>query len=211
MNRSPADLIEAATGLRPLRAAPLTGGCIGEVWRVAMPDGATLVAKTAADSGALALEGWMLDYLARHSALPGPKVVHADDRLLLMEHIDGGDPIDAGAERHAAELLAALHAIEAPSFGLERDTPIGGLAAPFRFAEDRWEFVPSAGIGAYHNGNGLFLGGTMEFHLGLGLSYGITRDSRIGIAIDHISNAGTHRKNPGVNSALVTWSFEFRE
>jgi fructosamine-3-kinase len=130
MTASPADRIEAATGLRPLRLAPLSGGCVGEVWRVAMPGGTTLVAKTAENGGALCVEGWMLGYLARHSALPVPKVIHAEDRLLLMEHIDAGDPIGDDAERHAAELLAALHAIDAPSFGLERDTPIGGLLQP---------------------------------------------------------------------------------
>ena len=130
MTTAPADLIESATGTRPVRVAPLSGGSLAQVWRVTMPDGATLVAKTADEAGTLALEGWMLGYLAKHSALPLPQVIHAEDRLLLIEHIDAGDPIDADAERHAAELLAALHAVEAPSFGLERDTLIGGLHQP---------------------------------------------------------------------------------
>lgn len=130
MTATPADLIEAATGIRPLRVAPLSGGSVAEVWRVAMPDGAMLVAKTADDTGTLGLEGWMLDYLARHSALPLPKVIHAENRLLLMAFVEAGDPIDADAERHAAGLLAALHAIEAPAFGLERDTLIGELHQP---------------------------------------------------------------------------------
>ncbi len=103
-----------------------------------------------------------------------------------------------------------------PMIGIMGNTALaafayGGFAAPFRFADDNWEVVPSAGIGAYHNGNGLFLGGVMEFHLGMGVNYAITRDSRLGVSVDHISNGGTHRKNPGVNSVLLSWSFEFRE
>ena len=42
-----------------------------------------------------------------------------------------------------------------------------GLAAPFQFDNDRWEIEPSAGLGAYHRGSGIDLGGTFEFHLGL--------------------------------------------
>jgi lipid A 3-O-deacylase len=84
-----------------------------------------------------------------------------------------------------------------------------GLAAPFAFDDGRWEIVPSGGIGAYSKGNGLDLGGTFEFHLGIGASYAVTGDSRLGLAIYHISNAGTHRKNPGVNTVAVTWSFAF--
>ena len=129
MPSDPAALIEAATGTRPTRIAPLSGGCVGAVWRVVMPDGETLVAK-AAEAGAgdgLSVEGWMLRYLAAHSALPVPTVIHADDRLLLMTYIEAGGAIDDDAERHAAELLAALHEVTAPHFGLERDTVIGGL------------------------------------------------------------------------------------
>ncbi len=81
-----------------------------------------------------------------------------------------------------------------------------GFAAPFAFDDGRWEFVPAAGIGAYEPGDGIFLGGTFEFHLGLSASYAVTPESRLGLAVNHISNANTHRKNPGVNSVLATWS-----
>jgi len=84
-----------------------------------------------------------------------------------------------------------------------------GLAAPFAFGDGLWEIVPAAGMGAYSRGDGISLGGTFEFHLGLGASYRITPNSRLGIAVNHISNANTHRKNPGVNSILATWSFAF--
>lgn len=119
--------IEAITGRRVARAAPLSGGCVGEVYRLDLDDGTPLVAKL---GPGLEPEGWMLRYLATHSDLPVPAVIHGDDDLLLMDHVEAGGAIDAGAERHAAELLAALHGVTADRFGLERDTLIGGLRQP---------------------------------------------------------------------------------
>ena len=80
----------------------------------------------------------------------------------------------------------------------------GGFAAPFDWG--KWEFTPAAGIGGYDKAKGLDLGGTFEFHLALGLSYAISDNTRLGLAIDHISNANTHPKNPGDNSILATFA-----
>lgn len=127
---SPGARIAAALGVDAVELTPLTGGSVSEVWRVALADGRTVVAKLGPPGDALVNEGWMLGYLAANSALPVPRVLHVTDSLLLMRYIDSGDPITPPAESHAAELLAALHAITAPAFGLERDTLIGGLAQP---------------------------------------------------------------------------------
>ena len=85
----------------------------------------------------------------------------------------------------------------------------GGFAAPLAFGCGRWEFVPSVGLGGYHEGDGISLGGTFEFHVGLSAAYIISRNGRLGVALYHISNANTHRKNPGVNSILLQWSWAF--
>ena len=82
-----------------------------------------------------------------------------------------------------------------------------GLAAPFQWGN--FEFEPSAGMGAYHRGNGYELGGTFEFHLGLAFAYALTDNLRAGLMLTHISNANTHRINPGLNSALATIGFMF--
>ena len=77
---------------------------MGEVWRVRLADGASMVAKLGPPGGSLAVEGWMLDYLAEHGTLPVPEVLHAEDSLLLMSHIDAHDAITPDAESHAAAL-----------------------------------------------------------------------------------------------------------
>ena len=119
--------IAALTGSPIREEIPLSGGCIADVRRVVLADGRELVAKRGAG---LLLEARMLRYLAASSAVPVPKVHHAEADLLLMDYIAAGDPITAQTQEHAAEVLAALHGITAPTFGLEFDTVIGGLPQP---------------------------------------------------------------------------------
>ena len=68
-----------------VRLSPLTGGCIAAVYRVDLMGGDTLVAKLSRTGTGLAIEGWMLDYLLRHSDLPVPEVRYCDDGLLVMD------------------------------------------------------------------------------------------------------------------------------
>ncbi len=128
------DRIEAAVGRRPTRLASLSGGCIAEIYRADFAEGPPLVAKLAGPGESLEPEAWMLRYLAEETDLPVPEVLYADDRLLMMSHIAHrgglGGGLGAGAEAHAAELLAALHGITQARYGLERDTLIGPLPQP---------------------------------------------------------------------------------
>jgi hypothetical protein len=89
----------------------------------------------------------------------------------------------------------------------------GGVAFPLWLDGGRWEIEPSMAIGAYHKGgaSGLDLGGVREFHLGLNFSYRLSEHTRLGTAITHISNANTHDINPGVNNALITFSWIFTD
>lgn len=122
--------IAAATGHEVATATPLSGGCIDAVYRVDLSNGETVVAKIGAPGGNLSCEGWMLDFLAGHSSLPVPTVYLADDDLLVMSYLPADGRLDHDAQAHAAELLAALHDLSAPDYGLERDTLIGGLHQP---------------------------------------------------------------------------------
>ncbi len=124
-----AEAVEAATGRRAARMSPLSGGCIARVLKVELDGGGAVVAK-AAPEGGLAIEGRMLAYLADHSELPVPGVLHASDQVLLMEFVETAGGLDASAETHAAELLAALHGISGPAFGFDEDTVIGPLPQP---------------------------------------------------------------------------------
>lgn len=122
--------IAEAAGAAVSHVAPLTGGCIGEVWRVDLADGRRLVAKTAGADGTLNIEGYMLDYLARTHTVPVPGLIHVEPNLLAMEYVETSGRLDGAAQEHAADLLAALHGVTADAYGHERDTLIGSLRQP---------------------------------------------------------------------------------
>jgi fructosamine-3-kinase len=122
--------VAAAAGAGIARTAALSGGCIGDVWRVDLTDGRRLVSKTAGPDGTLDIEGYMLDYLARTRTVPVPGVVHAEPGLLVMEYVETSGRLDGAAQENAADLLAALHDITADAYGHERDTLIGPLPQP---------------------------------------------------------------------------------
>ena len=82
----------------------------------------------------------MLSYLKEWSNLPVPEVLFSDPRLLLMEFIEGRSSLNPSSQEHAAELLAALHELTAPQFGMERNTLIGGLHQPNPWTESWLEF-----------------------------------------------------------------------
>ncbi|MCO5199089.1 MAG: fructosamine kinase family protein [Anaerolineae bacterium] len=122
--------IEAALGVRPMAVHRLSGGSIGDVYRVALADD-TIVAKFDDRPNArLDIEAAMLTYLAENSQLPVPAVLSASPNLLLMTCEPGRSQFSESAQRHAARLLASLHTVTAPQFGLEIDTLIGGLHQP---------------------------------------------------------------------------------
>jgi len=133
--------VERTLGERLRSARPLGGGCIGEVYRVELQDGTPLVAKVDRKGEShLEREAYMLRYLHEKSELPVPEVYHGSETLLLMEFVEGSSRFSDGAERHAAELLAALHGITADVYGHERDTLIGGIDQPNPRTRDWVEF-----------------------------------------------------------------------
>ena len=136
-----AEGVEAHLGERLLSSRPLGGGCIGEVYRVELADGTPLVAKVDREGAArLEREAYMLRYLRERSELPVPEVFHGSETLLLMQFVEGTSRFSEGAERHAAELLAALHGITAEAYGHERDTLIGSLNQPNPWTSSWVEF-----------------------------------------------------------------------
>lgn len=105
----------------------LGGNAHAQVVRLDFATGAPVVVKHGAQLDA---EAWMLRFLADHSALPVPQVIHAEDGLLVMEYVPAGEALTSGVQIHAADLLAALHDVHGDAFGAERQTAIGGLVQP---------------------------------------------------------------------------------
>lgn len=149
--------IEREAGLSIAKIDRLTGGSVGQVYRILTVEGSQYVAKV--DNGLqpqLDVEGFMLDYLLKNSRLPVPRPVYSSPQLLVMTYISGASSFSPEAQEHAAELLAELHGVSAPAFGLDRPTLIGGLHQPNPFyqswipffAEQRLMYMAEEGAAA---------------------------------------------------------------
>lgn len=66
--------------------------------------------------------------------------------------------------------------------------------------------TPNFAVGAYKQGDGKDLGGTIEFRSGIELEYQFPNSHRLGVAFNHISNASIYDHNPGSEAVLVTYS-----
>mgnify|MGYP005851438071 CR=1 FL=1 len=134
------DRLEKALGARVAAMASLPVGFGLTGFKIELAGGLVLAVKARQSEARadLRLEAYMLNELARQSTLPVPRVHFAEAGLLVMEYIehDGGS-ITPSAERHAAELIVALHATPCLFFGYERDTLIGPLPQP-NPKSDRW-------------------------------------------------------------------------
>lgn len=120
--------LERALGARIRDAAAMGGGCVAPVFRVTLDDGRAVVAK---GGEGLALEAWMLRWLAANTRAPVPAVLHAQDDLLVLERLEGDSSgLSTKAEAELGRIVADLHAVSGPAFGFERDTVIGGLHQP---------------------------------------------------------------------------------
>jgi fructosamine-3-kinase len=128
-----------AAGSAVTSVSSLAGGCVGEVYAARLADGPPVVVKVdRSGSGALDTEAYMLEVLTERSDLPSPRALLGDADLLVMTMLPGSTGAGSPeAQRHAADLLADLHANTADRFGLERDTLIGGLPQPNAWS-DSW-------------------------------------------------------------------------
>jgi hypothetical protein len=100
-----------------------------------------------------------------------------------------------------------------PMAGLEGDTEgalyvYGGVLYDWKFSP-KWALVPSFGIGAYHQGDSVDLGGALEFRSALELDYSITPASAIGVQLNHKSNAHIYDHNPGTEELLAKYTFQY--
>ncbi len=114
-----------------------------DVLKVDFAAGPPVLAKVGAPElpGHLEIEAFMLRELKVRSDLPVPGVLQCEPAMLVMEWIDNdGPPHTPAHERHAAELLAALHGHSSTLFGYGRNTVIGGLIQQNAEAENWVEF-----------------------------------------------------------------------
>src|SRR5262245_29292637 len=112
--------LAAAVGARVAGAEPVSGGDINDAYRVRLDDKRVLFIKThtQAPAGMFAAEARGLDWL-RAGPLRVPRVVAAGESFLALEWLELADERGARFDARLGAGLAALHRIQAPSFGLD--------------------------------------------------------------------------------------------
>jgi hypothetical protein len=80
----------------------------------------------------------------------------------------------------------------------------GGFGFDINFTPN-WVLTPNGAFGWYERGSGTNLGSAAEFRTGAELDYKFDDQSRLGVAVHHISNAGIGRYNPGEQQIMLTY------
>jgi lipid A 3-O-deacylase len=90
-------------------------------------------------------------------------------------------------------------------------TTLGGTYVYAGFGFDinigpSWVLNPNFAVGNYGPGSGTKLGSSIEFRSGLEIDYRMWDQSRLGLAIQHMSNAGISQHNPGEESVTLIYA-----
>lgn len=126
----------------------------------------------------------------------------------ITPHLGAHNAATAGdfrGEYHFGDLLW----IFSPFVGVEATTAgasyvYAGYGFDF-YLTPNWVLTPNGAVGWFQRGTGTDLGAAVEFRTGLEIDYKFDDQSRLGLAVHHISNAGIGRVNPGEQSVVVTY------
>jgi hypothetical protein len=124
---------------------------------------------------------------------------------------NSGTQGDFRGEYHFGDVLVPLFS---PFLGADITTTggsyvYGGFGFDINFSPN-FVLTPNGAVGWYQRGNGTPLGSWFEFRTGAEFDYKFDDQSRLGIAVHHISNAGLTKINPGEQSALLVYQIPLR-
>ena len=85
----------------------------------------------------------------------------------------------------------------------------GGFGFDINFF-DRFVATPSAAVGYFAHGTGIDLGAHTEFRTGAEFDYRFENQSRLGVGMYHMSNAGIGQHNPGVELVTLVLTMPLR-
>ncbi|MDI3326626.1 acyloxyacyl hydrolase [Pontibacterium granulatum] len=141
-------------------------------------------------------------------------ITNADDSGALAVSVGAYDAFEnasteVGLEYRFRPLKSVARLVPALGIGVNSDDDYwlyGGFRYDMDFAE-KWVFTPHISAALYEHGDGIDLGGNIQFRTGAELAYKLENRSRIGIGIYHLSNFGLEDENPGSESIIINYSF----
>jgi hypothetical protein len=92
------------------------------------------------------------------------------------------------------------------SFGqFDVNDSFDSLEGRIEYLSNKWNLTPSFATGYYDQGSSKDLGNNLEFRSQLELSYNLEKNKRVGISLNHISNASLADENPGTESIVISF------
>lgn len=127
----------------------------------------------------------------------------------VFEIGDSQDAFEYRVEYRHSNIWRELY----PTFGINGTSEgavygFGGLAYDF-YPWQKFYLTPGFAVGAFDEGDGKDLGGTLEFRSSIELGWQFDNATRLGLNLSHISNAGIYDRNPGEESLVVNLSVPF--
>jgi lipid A 3-O-deacylase len=124
---------------------------------------------------------------------------------------DAGTEGDFRAEYHFGDVLVPYFS---PFLGADVTTEggsyvYGGFGIDINLTPNI-VVTPNEAVSWYQRGNGSVLGSWVEFRSGIEIDYKFEDQSRLGVAVHHMSNAGLTQINPGEQSVLLVYQLPLR-
>lgn len=96
-------------------------------------------------------------------------------------------------------------------FMITNDSAMYGYGGVFMdiFFGPRFVIQPSFAVGAYSKGSDVDLGHWIEFRSQLEFAWRFDDRSRLGLSVNHMSNATLSDTNPGIESVALTYAIPF--
>ncbi len=112
-----------------------------------------------------------------------------------------------GAEYRFSEVMYGLRPIVG-GFGTDSGAAYGyaGVNWDVALIPNQLYIVPNFAVGAFKEGSGKKLGGALEFRSGIELDYQLPNQMQLGVALNHISNAGIYKNNSGEETVMGIYS-----
>lgn len=142
----------------------------------------------------------------------------ANGKLHAGELIAGAGKFGLKEENHNSKELRAEYRFE-EKFGYFNPL-VGGLitnrSSNYIYGGLSWSLPLTKHIiigasfapGIYHQGDGKDLGTKLQLKSQIELWWACDHEYKIGAALSHLSNAGIHSHNPGIESAILMLAFE---
>ena len=117
-----------------------------------------------------------------------------------------GSAPEAGL-RYLAPCCGRIQPVLGASFGSNGSAWLGaGAAITWQPGLSELFLRASSMAGLHRRGTGPALGGPVEFRSALDLGFRRQSGTEIGIGLDHRSNAGIYKSNPGLNTGYLFYS-----